>query len=520
MNDITLRVRDWWRRERTAVIAFCFVFLIYLVPLGHTSGWWNPNEMSRIALSVSLVEYGTIQVDRVLDDYHSVPQDLAVRDGHAYSDKAPGISFFGAAVLLPIKGFIGVAGNSQSPAYWPVRHILTALLVCLPAALFGVGAVRHVIGRREQAPESWLPVALLFALATPWLTYASILFSHETAGVLVGVALILARRLDDTDPARLERRAALAGLLASLGVVTEYPTALLAALVAATVLLSKRRRQSLTSFVAGASAGALVLLVYNKAAWGSFFTTGYAFKAFAEHAAIHEQGFFGVSVPTLQGLWGVLLSPSRGILFYCPLLLCVLVGLAGRWRSAKTETLLTAIAITAYVAFAAGFVDWKGGWSAAARHLVPLLPVVMVPFVAGYRALTETESRRAVAAVLVGLSVAGSLLSVAVTPYFPETFANPVGQIVVPTLREGLAMPNLVSDLTGVRALPVFLVYALVVATAAMLAFARSLPPRRRVLFTALAVAAFVLGPLAVSLGSELPATAASRREWSARLGH
>ncbi|HEX7938721.1 MAG TPA: hypothetical protein VF483_06985, partial [Gemmatimonadaceae bacterium] len=496
-------------------------FVVYLVPLGVTPGFWNPNEMSHAVLSVSLAEYGTIQVDRVLDDYGRVPQDLSVRDGHAYSDKAPGLSLFGAAVLAAADRWIARYRDSSAPDYWPLHHLLTALLVSLPGALFGVLVFRHLPSTHGASVRDGLALAVVFLLATPWLTYASVLFSHVTAGAVAGTAFLLACRLDATDGAVVERRAALIGLLASLAVTIEYPTVLLALVVAVAVCGDQRRRQTVPAFVVGAVFGALPLLIYNKSAWGSYFTTGYAFKASTEHAAIHAQGLFGVRLPTVAGLWGVLVSAQRGLLFYSPSLVCVGVGLARRWRADRREAALTIAAIVAYVGFASGFVDWQGGWSAGSRHLVPLLALLVVPFAAGLRAMLEKRWSAMVAAALVGCSVSAAILCVAVTPFFPETFANPLGDVAVRSLADGYARQNLVSDAFGASPIGVMLVFAAVVVVAVATAATSLVPRAYRRSFAVVLLAAALAFPLFVraASSSESPEVRASRRALLTQLG-
>src|SRR5688500_48801 len=104
---------------------------LYVVPLGDVVNFWNPNEASRVMLAVSLAKHGTVMLDPTIQDYGVVPQDMSVRDGHAYSDKAPGTSLVGAALLFPVQGILPQSPMADAPDYWPVRHFLTLLLVCL-----------------------------------------------------------------------------------------------------------------------------------------------------------------------------------------------------------------------------------------------------------------------------------------------------------------------------------------------------------------------------------------------------
>ena len=471
-------------------------------------------------LAVSLGEYCTVRIDPAIEDYQAVPQDMSVRDGHAYSDKAPGISMLSAPVVATVGAGLPREGTSDSPEYWTLRHLLTLLLVCVPVAMWAAFA-----GRDRG-------LAVVFVLSTPLLVYGSVLFSHVPAGLMAGLAwLMVAGRYEGEvsvggggrgSAKREVAIVSLAGFLAAFAVVTEYPTLSLAVVMTIAVALRSDRRRTFPAFLAGAIIGGAPLLVYNTVAWGTPFTTGYAFKASAEHAAIHAQGVFGVTFPTWERLWGVLFSARRGLLYYSPVLCCIPVGWSRRWHVARRETVLSMAATFVYVVFASGFVDWEGGWSAAARHLVPLVPVLFLPFVTGLRALFERPRTAALGAVLIGASLSASVLSVAVTPYFPEMFTRPLSEIALRSLGEGVAMRNFASDHLGVATLPVFLMWALAIAAATGIAVWRltdGLTHRRRVVFVF--ACTLLLHPLllAVTGPGRTPPLESARAELLRRLG-
>jgi uncharacterized membrane protein YphA (DoxX/SURF4 family) len=121
-------------RRRVATIAT--LLALYAVPLGDIPRMWNANEMSRLLLAVAVAERGTIQLDGVIGAYGAEPQDMALRNGHAYSDKAPGLSLLSVPAVwaFAIVGSRFVTGDA--PDYWPLRHLLTFLTVSLPLAVF------------------------------------------------------------------------------------------------------------------------------------------------------------------------------------------------------------------------------------------------------------------------------------------------------------------------------------------------------------------------------------------------
>lgn len=511
------RLGQWrWPTFGAAIM----ILAIYTLPLGTLQHMWNPNEASRILLSVSLSVQGTPKLDEVLSQYGAVPQDMAMHDGHAYSDKAPGLSFLAAPLVAPLQVVLPRYGTTKLPDYWSLRHILTLLLVCVPTAIFMMLAARAF--STESSEKQNLARVLIFALATPILTYASVFFSHIPAGIMVGAAYLLIRHLSPTtEPKRAS--AFFAGLLAASAIVTEYPTAILVGPLALLLLLDRKRRWALPLFVVGMAAGALPLLIYNKVAWGTFLSTGYSFKATAQQAAIHAQGVSGVTIPTWHRLWGVLLSPRRGMLFYCPLLLCTVVGWVRLWKRDRLDVAVSVIAVAAYVTFGAGFVDWEGGWGAAARHLVPVLFLLILPLGVGLEAMLQRTWSAVGAAVLVGWSLGAAVLSVAVTPYFPELFTNPLAQVTLRSLRQGAAMRNVLSDHFGVTPLSVFLLFAVAVVAVAGGAFLILLSPNvRRAPAVAALVATLAFQPLILTLmaPSPTPKDEWARAELLRRIGY
>jgi len=123
---------------------------------------------------------------------------------------------------------------------------------------------------------------------------------------------------------------------------------------------------------AGTIVGLVPALLYHQLAFGAPWLTGYTFKADTGFQAIHARGVLGVSLPSLEALWGVLFSARRGLFFFSPILLLAPIGLWQIFRRRRFRDVAPlTVAITVYVLFAAGFVDWEAGWCAAALSSSP-----------------------------------------------------------------------------------------------------------------------------------------------------
>jgi hypothetical protein len=144
-----------------------------------------------------------------------------------------------------------------------------------------------------------------------------------------------------------------------------------------------------------------------------------------------------------KGMFGLLLSPNRGLFFYSPILL-LLVLLPWCWRSMPSvvKSLLKAYLLPAFLYYLliAKMLNWgAAGWGP--RYLIPVLPILFLGAGAvAYELWSQPGVRRL---LLVGLCLIGLVLSIptllvdysnAVLQYpdpFSETTAYPIEHIAV-----------------------------------------------------------------------------------------
>ncbi len=444
------------------------VVVLYVIPLAGPVFATNPNELARVELSASIAFWARLDLGNAAEVY-GLSEDVSIRDGKIYSDKAPGLSIVAAPVVWVVNPILPRAPSSDLPAYWPLRHVLTLLLVSLPAVglAFLVGSAVP-----DMDPTRRTSFAVIAALATPLWTYGTIFFGHAPSALLVTLAWFALLGSPGRPISLGAGRAVLGGVAAGFAITTEYPTVLIVGVIYTTLVVRRTALPILACAIAGAVAGAIPAMVYHQLAFGAPWLTGYGLKAHGDFQAIHERGILGISLPTLESLWGILFSSRRGVLFYCPVLLLTPLGLwwmvrKDGWRDAGP--ILTAT--TAYVFFAAGFVDWTAGWCAAARHLVPVVPLAAAVALLAATKLAERRWGAAVVVILITISGTNALLSIALTPYFPPEFSAPLAQLVLPSLADGAGFSNLISTGIGIDAplvvtlIGVILVAALIWAT-------------------------------------------------------
>jgi hypothetical protein len=435
-SDVGARLRWWIGPPLLLVVA------LYVLPLAGSTPATNPNEVGRIELAASIALWARLDLEDAARVW-GLSEDVAIREGRIYSDKAPGLSIAAVPAIWVITPVLPRASQADLPAYWPLRHFLTLLLVALPSA-----GLAFLIGAEvpDADPDSRAAVAMTAALATPLWTYGTVFFGHAPAALLVTLAWFLLIGLPGLSMPLTAGRAALGGAAAGYAVATEYPTVLLVAVIFATLLVRRTAPSHLASAVAGACAGALPAFVYHQLAFGAPWVTGYSFKALDEFQTIHSQGVLGVSRPSLEALWGVLFSARRGIFSYSPLLLLAPVGLWRMIRNRRRGAGPIVIASVVYIVFASAFVDWQAGWCAAARHLVPIVPLLTAGALMAAVKLGERRSGAIIVTILIAVSGTNAVLTIVLTPFFPPEFGSPLAQLVLPSLADGAGFANLLSS--------------------------------------------------------------------------
>jgi hypothetical protein len=267
-------------------------------------------------------------------------------DQHVCSIFPPGVAILALPVLVPAV----LAG--VSPADATTLLLLGHLVASLIEAI--VALVLWSVFRRFVSARWSVGLVLLYLLATSVRTVASqALWQHAGAHLAIAVALWLVLEERPASP----RRAFLAGLALGLGTVARQTTAL--------VLAGIVSRRTFLRSVAGFGIGIIPLLVYNSFAYGDAFEQGYGSKPF--------------DTPILAGLYGLLLSPSRGLFVYAPYLAFAVAALVIAWRArGEVAARLRALGLVALATLLlyATYTEWWGGRVFGARFLDDLAPIL------------------------------------------------------------------------------------------------------------------------------------------------
>lgn len=384
------------RRKRAALAAILCLGLAY-ASLPQGIGW---NQLAHYALVRALAD-GTA----VIDDYRDETGDVAWVDGHYYAAKAPGLAMatLPAYLLLETTGLKDALARVPGVADEAVGMLWALGLVgcALPALAIAI-AVRRL--GDEAAPGFGTAAAVAAGAGTLLLPFATLFFSHVLAVALAfGAFALLWLR---------PRLALLAGVLAGLAVVVDYPHALAGLLVAPYAFVRGARAGA--EYVAGAVAGVVPLLAYNWWALGSPTHLSYRNAVLVGGESGHDvigantAGFFGIGVPR-PGVIAELLFAPVGLLRLSPVLALGALGLVLLWRRGlRAESATIGAVALAYLVYNSGYFQPFGGFVPGPRFLIPIIPFLAV-------ALAPAFARVPLTSLLLGVASVALLTSVTIT---------------------------------------------------------------------------------------------------------
>ncbi|HEX8382010.1 MAG TPA: hypothetical protein VF592_01405 [Sphingomonas sp.] len=412
------------------------LFLLVWLSCAWFGSWeGNPNNATRLFAAVSLIEDG----NATIDEFAPLTIDFARFGDHFYLDKAPGMTLMALPAVAAVTAATGVRSaaiplRQGDPTFG--RFMLArqwAATATGPAVLTAVAAVLLfdlVLGLTGRAGAA-LAASLAYALGSPIWGWSTTLFGHASVAALYVIAVWAIWR-GTRDARARPGLALLAGAALGWAVVVEYQAVLAGSVIGAWALARAwprpERWRLIGSAVAGGVAALVPLAVYNLVAFGTVFRLGYQGVVGWEGM---NQGFFGLTAPSLGVLGEITVGPRRGLLWVAPVLLFAPIGLTQMWRERATRGLATALAVAAMVVLLvnASYFYWDGGNSTGPRHAMPVAGLLAIGL-GVYWAALDTRAERAFVTALLALSIAINLMIAAGDVMAPPDFKYPLKQVV------------------------------------------------------------------------------------------
>ena len=354
------------RRSDTLIAGALFATLLVAFNLnGREIGSYD-SQPTKFAARELLLR-STIHLDEVVRQTPEYAQRwgfILAADGHYRSVYSPVPSLLAAAIAWPFwaAGVIDVEAP-RAPAL--MAKAAASLLVAL-AVVLGYVSARQRITRSRAAL-----LALGLGLGTGfWSTVSQTLWQTETAVLGLALAtLAFARpekRLDLQDTVLIGIGLALAG------VTRPQLAPMVAVLLAGTWARSHARHAAAATTIVALSAVAIAL---TNVQW---FGHPLGAQALLQdvNAQLHDTGAtFALSA---EGLAGLLVSPSRGILIFSPIVLLAVVAMPGSFRAGWRSPLpWCSAAIVAQYFLYGSYSVWWGGHTYGPRYMLDLLPLTV-----------------------------------------------------------------------------------------------------------------------------------------------
>jgi hypothetical protein len=272
--------------------------------------------------------------------------------------------------------------------YLSANSVMTAVTAGLLLALCrALGASRR----------SAILLALAYGLGTWAWGHAQTDFSEPGTAMVLAAAMLASVRWWR---APTLRHGAITGLLAGSLVLTRSSTLIFVPILAVAGSLKKRTAPGpsivaqLASFCAGGLLPGALFALTAYLRFGSPFDSGYPDLAY--------------NTPVYEGVFGLFLSPGKGLFWYAPICLVALFGMRRAWLAQPRFVYCVGAIVVVHLGVYARFETWSGENAYGPRYLIPLLPL----FVALVAPVADNgpEWRRAIkATAVVGFVVPGLL---------------------------------------------------------------------------------------------------------------
>ncbi len=356
---------------RLTVLLFC----VFLLLGGREPPWADANVAYQTTQAI--VDRGALSIQLSAPAYFFVE-----RNGKKYGFASLGTAISQIPSYLAFRALRKLPGLAPGPWYAMASHLSSALWMSLAIALFARRAQR-IGATATQA----VALAFVLQLGTLCLVYGRSSYGEALQAFLLTWFVDLTLLASEQ---KRKKTLLLCGLC--VGMLLHAKLVYGAVLpVGLGVFLWAHRKDGLWANLralglplCGALPGIALLLVHNWVKTGHPLRTGY------------QSGQLGLfDGDLLSGLFGLLLSPGRGLVFYAPPLLLGVLGIHRAWQTERRLTVLVGLTAAVVTLISAKYPVWHGGYCYGPRYLVPLIPMLLWLSVPWLSSLGQHQARRA-----------------------------------------------------------------------------------------------------------------------------
>jgi hypothetical protein len=283
--------------------------------------------------------------------------DKSLYGGRLYSNKAPGMSI----AAIPAYAVAAAIGGEHDDGLPSGRWIWFLRVTTAGVSFVALAFLLWSLGEALQLGTG-ASTAVAGTVAMPLLAFAATAYDQVPAAALLLGSFAAAWR----------RRPFIAGLAAGAAFLVEYQSG--AAWAILLVYAAVRGARPAARYLAGSLPFLVALGAYDWAAFGAPWHNPLRYSDNSFGVA-HDYGLLGIHLPTLHGLYLVILG-QKGLLVTTPLVLMAAAGMVLMLRRHPVETLVCVSITAAYVVAEAGYFDPYAGFSPGPRYLFPALPLL------------------------------------------------------------------------------------------------------------------------------------------------
>ncbi|MGD0917232.1 MAG: hypothetical protein ABSB22_12325 [Thermodesulfobacteriota bacterium] len=384
---------------------FCLI-LFFLVFIGHLvsrnitsvdSKWSIPTAMSIIKEgNTHLDEYGEI----LQKNNYSATQEI---DGHYYSIFPVGVSLLAVPFvyasekmldsLLPLIRDLARYQGHDLPGTITVISIAPGIELFVASVIIAVTTVFiYLIAHGFLDRQYAFLISLVFAFCTSaWSTASRGLWQHGPSMLMLTITLYLILR-GKNNPRLLQ--------FASIPLAFSYvirPTNCIP-VVLLTVFMVVYHRQHFLRYILWALVIAVPFVIFNLSIYRSLLSPYY----YLSHSFRFDLGF-------LWSLAGHLISPSRGLLIYSPILMFSIYGIAAGIKKGEFKPLDWFLLLILFVHWIviSSFSNWWGGFSFGPRYFADMIPYWIYFLILGVARILQYKGMKKIVLVSIFVCLVG-----------------------------------------------------------------------------------------------------------------
>ena len=402
---VLVRQRPAWPRLRTrdvCVALLCGVFIIHFGLSGITTSW---DSKWSIHTALSIVREGNTD----LDEYFPITQQfqdhtVAQYWGHTYNLYPVGTSLLAVPVVWLVDKFMDAGWLLDTEQFLnEYRLIPSGIEKCAASMIVALASVIvYLIGLRSGYRQTVsILVTLIFAFGTSaWSTASRALWQHGPTMLMLALALYLLIRAEHA-PQRAYWAIRLLGLPLAFSFVIRPTNAI--SIAAFSVLVFLQYRKQFLAYCLWGMAVAVPFALYSLHTYHTLLPPYYC-----------AQGQLGGGVSAFfEALAGTLISPSRGLFVFSPVLLFSMYGIILSLRTKPVKVLDKALLwiMLLHWIVSALHPRWWAGHSYGPRYLSDMLPFLiyfLLPAIHRLRRVCQSWKRTMLLILLIvsaGLSV-------------------------------------------------------------------------------------------------------------------